>query len=499
MDIITASLVLTALGVIAWGFYRARPLGKLGILAWSQSVVLLTPWLLSFSFIAAGITINLASILLLLIFSIGLYIFLGNRLRAANQEAVLPQQNSATNSSQKHPEATSLAEDGPVESPSSEITAVIEPELATIPVADLKVIQGIFGLDTFFAIETIPYQEGVIFKGNLRQAPEVAYSHLSKRLKEQLDDQYRLFLVANQDGKPIIIVLPSRNDPTPATLAQRVLAGLFLLATIFTCLESAALLQRFDLLEAPERFGEALPIALALLSILGLHEVSHRVLAHRHQVRLGPPFLIPAWQIGSFGAITQFESQVPNRRALFDVALAGPAASGVLSGVFLIIGLLLSGTSSLFQIPAPFFQGSILVGSLARVVLGSALQQPLVAVHPLVVVGWLGLVITALNLMPAGRLDGGRVVQAIYGRKVAGRATVITLIVLGIFSLANPLALYWAVVILFIQRELERPSLEELSEPDDARAALGLLALSLMAATLLPLTPGLAARLGIGS
>lgn len=498
MDIITASLVLAALGVITWGFYRARPLGKLGILAWSQSVVLLAPWLLSFSFIAAGITINLASILLLLIFSIGLYIFLGNRLRAANREAVPPQQSSATNSSQKNHEATSLAEESAVEPPGSEIATVIEPELASIPVADLKVIQGIFGLDTFFATETIPYQEGVIFKGNLRQAPEVAYSHLSKSLKEQLDDQYRLFLVENQDGKPIVIVLPSRNDPTPATLAQRILAGLFLLATIFTCLESAALLQRFDLLEAPERFGEAAPIALAILSILGIHEVSHRVLAHRHQVRLGPPFLIPAWQIGSFGAITQFESQVPNRRALFDVALAGPAASGILSGAFLIVGLLLSGTSSLFQIPAPFFQGSILVGSLARVVLGSTMQQPLVAVHPLVVVGWLGLVITALNLMPAGRLDGGRIVQAIYGRKVAGRATAITLIVLGIASLANPLALYWAVVILFIQRELERPSLEELSEPDDARAALGLLALFLMAATLLPLTPGLAARLGIG-
>jgi hypothetical protein len=65
-------------------------------------------------------------------------------------------------------------------------------------------------------------------------------------------------------------------------------------------------------------------------------------------------------------------------------------------------------------------------------------------------------------------------------------------------SLTNPLALYWAVVILFLQRELERPALEDLSEPDDARAALGLLVLFLMAATLLPLTPGLAGRLGIG-
>jgi membrane-associated protease RseP (regulator of RpoE activity) len=135
---------------------------------------------------------------------------------------------------------------------------------------------------------------------------------------------------------------------------------------------------------------------------------------------------------------------------------------------------------------------------LAKVVLGEALQKPVVNLHPLAVIGWLGLVISALNLMPAGQLDGGRIVQAIYGRKIAGGATVATLIVLAIVSLFNPLALYWAIVILFLQRNLERPCLNDLTEPDDARAALGLLALFLMVATLMPLTPGLAGRLGIG-
>lgn len=164
----------------------------------------------------------------------------------------------------------------------------------------------------------------------------------------------------------------------------------------------------------------------------------------------------------------------------------------------LLVGLLLSAQGSLFQVPAEFFQGSILVGTLARVILGSAVQGPLVDVHPLTVIGWLGLVITALNLMPAGQLDGGRIVQAIYGRKTAGQTTAATLIVLAIASLANPLALYWAIVIVFLQRDLERPSLNELTEPDDARAALGLLVLFLMVVTLLPLTPSLAGRLGIG-
>ena len=66
----------------------------------------------------------------------------------------------------------------------------------------------------------------------------------------------------------------------------------------------------------------------------------------------------------------------------------------------------------------------------------------LVDVDPLVLMGWLGLVITALNVMPAGRLDGGRLIQAVYGRKITGRTTVVTLIILTVVALGNPLALY---------------------------------------------------------
>ena len=135
---------------------------------------------------------------------------------------------------------------------------------------------------------------------------------------------------------------------------------------------------------------------------------------------------------------------------------------------------------------------------MARVILGSNVQSSVVDVSPLVIIGWLGLVISSINLMPAGQLDGGRIVQAIYGRKTANRTTFATVILLALISLGNSLAMYWVIVILFLQRNLERPSLDEISEPDDARAVLGLLALFLMIITLLPLTPSLAGRLGLG-
>jgi membrane-associated protease RseP (regulator of RpoE activity) len=219
-------------------------------------------------------------------------------------------------------------------------------------------------------------------------------------------------------------------------------------------------------------------------------------------VRLSWPYFLPTWQIGSFGAITRFESLLPNRKALFDIALAGPALGGLISLILLMVGLILSHSGSLFQVPTNFFQSSILVGSLARVILGDELKQAIIDVHPLTIVGWLGLVITALNLLPAGQLDGGRIVQAIYGRKTARKATIVTLIILTIVSLINPdnpVPLYWTILVAFLQRDSERPSLNELTEPDDTRAGWGLLVLFLMLATLIPLSPGLAGRLGIGN
>ncbi|MEG5162150.1 site-2 protease family protein [Microcoleus sp. AT3-A2] len=498
----TIALVLVALGILGWGFYRARPFGKLGILAWLQSVALMSPWLLFFGLFAAGIYLNLVAVLLLLVASTGLYIYLGRQLRKAASDTVLPRPDAAEVKSQS--DAFSAPESQ--RPPGPETIKIVtsspannESEIIPVPVEDLKAIKGIFGIDTFFATETIPYQDGVILKGNLRGDPEQVHSRLTASLEERLNDRYRLFLVENQDDKPVVIILPSTNDPQSTTLSQKILAVVLLLATIATSLETGGLLLGFDFFNSPARYLEVLPIAAGIWAVLGSGEIARRVLANRYKVGLSWPFFIPTLQIGCFGAIDRFESLLPNRKVLFDIAFAGSAAGGIVSVLMLVTGLLLSHPGSLFQIPAEFFKGSVLVGTLAKVVLGSALQQQIVDVHPLVVIGWLGLVITAINLMPAGQLDGGRIVQAIYGRKIASRATLATFVVLAIVSLVNPLALYWAIVILILQRNLERPSLNELTEPDDARAALGLLALFLMIAALLPLTPALAGRLGIGN
>lgn len=542
---ITVLLLFAAIGILIWGYLRAKPFGTPGILAWLQTVVLMGPWLLFFGFSAVGIYLNLAGILLLVVSSAGLYISLGKRLRATGAEALAAQKAAALITDvAKTGETTETAETTGTtigDSVDAEISTPVEEALGQsaedtkisggaatdpavppveavptttgktvgktvanadvqppIPAEDLAVIEGIFGIDTFFRTKTVTYQEGAIFRGNLRGQPDKTAQTLSEKLTEKMGDRYRSFLLADPENKPVVVVLPKENGPQPTSPGQKILAVALLVATFATSLETAGILQSFDIFQSPERWREALPIALGLAAVLGMHDLGHRVVANRLDVKISPPFFLPAWQLGAFGSIMRFESILPNRTVLFDVSFAGPAVGGLLSFAFLFLGLVLSHPGSLFQLPAEFFQGSILVGTLARTVLGDALQGDLVDVHPLMIVGWIGLIITGINLMPAGQLDGGRMVQAIYGRKTLVRATTVTLVLLALVGLFNPLALYWAVLIVFLQRQPERPCTDDLSEPDDARAALALMSLFLMLLVLLPLTPSLAVRLGIG-
>ena len=505
-NFVTLAIAVIAVGILGWGFARARPFGKLGILAWLQSVSLMLPWLVFFILFALGFYINLVGILVLLGVSTGLYIFLGNRLRTLAKDLppdALPGRRSPQQTAGQRDGDSSDNATGNSEAGGQTLVAPqgipLPTDTISIPQDDLQTMKGIFGIDTFFATETVPYQEGVIFKGNLRGEPAETHATLSAKLKELMGDRYTLFLVEGPDKRPTVIVLPESVKPLQRTVAQSILAVVLAIATVLTTFEAAGLIQGFDFFSEPARWSECLMIAGGLLAILGTHEIGHQIAARKVGVKFSGPYFLPVIQIGSFGALNRFLSFIPNRQALCDVAIAGPLAGGALSLLLLMVGLEISHPGSAFQLPSGFFQASALVGTLAKLLLGEDLQQSVVDVDPLVVIGWLGLVVTAINALPAGQLDGGRVVQSIYGRRTARITTVLTIGVLVLASFATPLALYWSLVIVFLQRDLERPSLEELTEPDDARAALALVLLFLTVATLLPLTPSLAGTLGIGS
>lgn len=491
----TIALLIITIGILSWGYYRNRDLGKFGILSWLQSAVLMIPWLLSFGSLSAGLYINLAGILLLLVISSGLYIWLGSLVRLAAQDpetAVKIADRQAKNQSKKAIVPTQI------ESQSMSIGL----DLLKMPDLDLSSVKSIFGIDTFYATETVSYQQGAIFKGNLRGEAADVHQRLTDKLYAKVGDRYRLFLVPDPEDRPVVVVLPSTNDPQPPTVGQQILGVVMLIATIASSLEAMGIFLGFDFYEHTDRIKEILPLALGIWTILIAHEIGHQVLAKMRQVKIGLPFFLPTGQIGAFGAITRFESLVPDRSVLFDVAIAGPIAGGLVSLLMLIVGLFLSHPGGGLEIPSQFLQGSILVGSIAKIVLGATIHQATISIHPLVVIGWLGLVINALNLMPAGQLDGGRIVQAIYGRKTAQRSTLITLVILGFVAFFNPanlVILYWLILVGFLQRSLERPSLDEITEPNDTRAILGLVTLFIMAAIVIPFSPELAGRMGIGN
>ncbi len=490
----TIALLIIALGILGWGYYRNRDLGRFGILSWLQSLALMSPWLLCFGALSIGWYINFVGILALLVISTGVYIWLGTQVRIAAQEPEV-----AAKLVERMVKVQARQSPQPSEIGAQPLSMTLK--MPQMPDADLTAIKEIFGIDTFFATETIPYQMGAIFKGNLRGEAAKVHHRLTEKLATKVADKYRLFLVPDPEDRPVVVVLPSSNDPQPATTGQKVLSGVMLIATIATSLEAMGVFLGFDFYEHTERISEVLPFALGIWAILIAHEIGHQLLAERRQVKIGLPFFLPTGQIGSFGSITRFESLLPDRSVLFDVSFAGPATGGLLSLLLLTIGLFLSKAGGSLDFPAQFFQGSLLVGTLAKVVLGASISQPTISIHPLVVIGWLGLVINALNLMPAGQLDGGRIVQAIYGRKTAQRATLVTLVLLAFIAFFNPanlVILYWLVLVGFLQRALERPSLDEITEPNDTRAALGLLALFVMAAVVIPFSPDLAARIGIG-
>ena len=517
---IPIAVFILTLALLAWGYLRSRKFGKLGLLSWLQFVALMSPWLIYFGLFVSGLFINFTTLLFLLLGSTIAYVAIGNQLRKvsvaerAKIEAKIKEglgnlSERLNNNSSNSPDANKDANKDinadnlkktPIALAMSQGKLQQVKQFSSLPLEDLKLIQGIFGIETYYVTETIPYQEGVIFKGNLRGEPDVAHERLTKEMQSRVGDKYNLFLVDGQDRRPVVIVLPSRiSNFDNGTIPQKILIAVLILANTYTALNLGALVSGIPVVQSWQDYRQGLPFALGIMAILLLRELAMRRVANKFKIKMSLPFLLPSSQLGSFGAFSRIYSPLPNRSVLFDIAIAPALTSGIFSLVILMIGLRLSAIGmGTIDIPSQIFQASVLAGTLGKLFLGKAIAASFVSIHPLVILGWLGSVITALNLMPAGQLDGGRIVQAIYGRRTAGWTTVLSLIFLVIATVINPLALYWAGIILILLRDLERPMLNELSDLDGDREALGVVALFWMLVVLLPLTSGVAERMGIG-
>ncbi|NJN29837.1 MAG: site-2 protease family protein [Synechococcales cyanobacterium RM1_1_8] len=367
-----------------------------------------------------------------------------------------------------------------------------------------------FAWNTFF-INKVEYRlQAVVCQGQLRTEPEQAYQAIKENVEGKFGDRFLVLLQEDFQGKPFFALVP---NPQASPKLRKLftthyrfgLAALLLLLTLFTTaligtgLAGVPIESIADLSNSPEILLKGLPYALPLLLILGIHESGHFFAARHYRLKTTLPYFIPVpYFLGTFGAFIQIRSPMPNRKVLFDVGVAGPLAGLVVALPLMFWGIVHSEVvpvqpeSSFLNFEALNPRISILMTLLGRLLLGSALtENSALQLHPVAIAGYLGLMVTALNLMPIGQLDGGHMVHAMFGQKggaIIGQVTRVLVICLAF--LQRDLWI-WAFMLLLIPA-MDEPALNDVSELDDRRDGLGLATLVILLLIILPVPPGLA-------
>jgi membrane-associated protease RseP (regulator of RpoE activity) len=345
-------------------------------------------------------------------------------------------------------------------------------------------------MDVKIAIE----ENGVqLFRGPLRDAASVSFEKLNRTLPQGF---VPLVQQDEQLGAKIVLIPKAAEEGLARKPVRPWLHWLLFGLTIITTTWAGATHQGVDLAQEPGRFVVGLPYSIGLLLILGVHELGHFFMARRHGMDVTPPYFIPVpFGLGTFGAFIQMRSPPASRKALFDVAVAGPLAGLVIAVPALLLGLRFStitagtdGTMTHGFLHGATVGSSILFTVLTKVSLGDAAQYgALVQLSPLAFAGWLGLFITALNLLPVGQLDGGHITRAMFGSRVG--QTISSVAMWSLFLLALfvwPGLMMWALIVFLIAGR-GTPPLNDLTTLDAGRLAVGYVAIMILILILAPM------------
>jgi membrane-associated protease RseP (regulator of RpoE activity) len=246
----------------------------------------------------------------------------------------------------------------------------------------------------------------------------------------------------------------------------------------------------------PAILGQGLAFSASLLAILTAHESGHYIACRLYNVDATLPFFIPAPPLilaGTFGAFIKIKSPIPTRRALFDIGVAGPIAGFIVAIPVLFLGMLKStvavtngiadGTSVIY------FHDTLLAHFVSRIVgVDLSTSTP----NPFYFASWIGLLVTSLNLMPVGQLDGGHAVYAAFGltshRWISRIAFVsmIALAVTGWFWHGSPSGFVYALLLAVVLRMPHPQPLDEHTGLDRNRQLIALGTLLIFVLTFLP-------------
>ncbi len=252
---------------------------------------------------------------------------------------------------------------------------------------------------------------------------------------------------------------------------------------------------------------QGLPFALTLLGILGAHEFGHYFAARYHKVSVTLPYFIPMpLGFGTLGAVIQMKEPVPDRRKLFDIGVAGPLAGSALAVPLLLAGLATSPVSVIHATPGAMLEGNSILYYFAKfAVFGQPLPNPQtgidVMMNQVTFAAWIGLLVTAINLLPVGQLDGGHAVYALFGKN-AKYINISMLVIMGLLAIAGigqlqrlfpPLVsvgylgwFVWLGLIAFLIGPFHPPALDDVNELDPYRRVVGYFVIFLIIVLFVP-------------
>ena len=276
---------------------------------------------------------------------------------------------------------------------------------------------------------------------------------------------------------------PEEKPPNPR------LNIILFIATFFTTTFAGALMDASPDIPFFLQLHKGLPFSLTLLTILLFHEFGHYFMAKKHRVDATLPYFIPAPSIiGTFGAVIKMRSPVYSKRALLDIGAAGPLAGVIVAIPATIIGLQLSEIRAVSGLQGGLSLGSSLLFSfLAKISVGVVPDQYDIVLHPIAFAGWIGLLVTMLNLLPIGQLDGGHIAYAVLGQRLHRLAAYIILpflFVLGIIAWQG--WLIWCALLFFVMGTKHPPTMDEYLPLNTERKVIGWIALVLFILTFTP-------------
>ncbi len=226
----------------------------------------------------------------------------------------------------------------------------------------------------------------------------------------------------------------------------------------------------------------ALFFTLPLMTILGTHEMGHYLMARHHDIKASLPFFLPmAPPLGTIGAFISIREPIPDKKSLLDVGIAGPIAGFIVAIPVSLIGLYLGATTTATAaIPE---EGTRFIWNFPIIMRGMSRLIPFTAgdtIHPTLFAGWVGFLVTGLNLLPASQLDGGHVVRSLFGdnAKYISYMAFAFLLIVGIWQYLGWLV--FAFLILFLGGVKHPPPLNDLTGLDKKRFVVGGIAIGIL-------------------